>query len=410
MDFGYAELDITPPAGLELSGYGYFLRRRALEVLDPLMARAVAFHDDLRCAVLVQLDLLALDTKFVAAVRRAAARSYGLRPGAVMLHCTHTHSAPAVRRLFGCGDTSPVFLRRLRAQIVAVIGQALATLAPAGRTARFEGARFDGFAFNRAGGAPPDAEIRGVSVSFADAKPLVLLSYACHPVTLGPNRAYSADYCGAVLRACAARDLRAVFLNGCSGDVAPRLQGIAPDALIGVGSAFADAVEAGLSKATPWTPQRLRIGTRTVQLDADADADYASRPSPPDPSDPPLARVARACDAHLQALARAGRLDTATAVEVQTFGLGDVVVTALGAEVFEALGAQLRAAFPAHLLLLASTSNGVAGYLMTAEDLAAEGYASTRGRRIYGLPRLRPESGERFVAAATASIAEVLWT
>jgi hypothetical protein len=404
MHFGYAETDITPAPGLELSGYGYFLQRRAQSTLDPLMARAVAFGEGDRRAVVVQLDLLALDAAFVAGVRRAVARRVGLPGDALLLHCTHTHSAPAVRRLFGCGEASAAFRHRLRGQVVALVERALSALRRPTETLCFGGEHIDGFAFNRTGGAPPDTELRGVCARFDDAPPLVLLGFACHPVALGPNRAYSADYCGAVVRACAARGLRAVFLNGCCGDVAPARQGVAPESLHAVGDTFAAAVLAGLAHASAWRPGPLRAGTRTVNLAAEA----APEPLPETGAEGPLAHVARLCGAHLQQLTRTRRLHTATAVEVQTLAMGEVLLVGLGAEVFGQLGAQLRAAFPAHHLLLAGTSNGVAGYVPNAADVEAGGYASTRGRRIYGLPGLSPRVGERFVAASAAAVKEVL--
>ena len=45
MDFGFAAIDITPPPGEELTGYGYYLNRRATGAADPIMARALALSD-----------------------------------------------------------------------------------------------------------------------------------------------------------------------------------------------------------------------------------------------------------------------------------------------------------------------------------------------------------------------------
>ena len=44
MKVGYSTIDITPNLGVELSGYGWFLGRKAEGVLDKLYARAVAFE------------------------------------------------------------------------------------------------------------------------------------------------------------------------------------------------------------------------------------------------------------------------------------------------------------------------------------------------------------------------------
>ena len=45
MRAGYGKTEITPPLGVELAGYGYYLKRRATRVDDPLFVRAVALED-----------------------------------------------------------------------------------------------------------------------------------------------------------------------------------------------------------------------------------------------------------------------------------------------------------------------------------------------------------------------------
>ena len=48
-----------------------------------------------------------------------------------------------------------------------------------------------------------------------------LVSFACHPVVLGPNYAVSADYPGALLRELKAAGIEALFLLGAHGDADP---------------------------------------------------------------------------------------------------------------------------------------------------------------------------------------------
>ncbi len=45
MRAGFAAVDLRPPLGLALSGYGYYLDRRARQVMDPIMARALVLDD-----------------------------------------------------------------------------------------------------------------------------------------------------------------------------------------------------------------------------------------------------------------------------------------------------------------------------------------------------------------------------
>ena len=41
MRAGFGKSDLTPPLGTELTGYGYYLNRRAESLRDPLYARCV---------------------------------------------------------------------------------------------------------------------------------------------------------------------------------------------------------------------------------------------------------------------------------------------------------------------------------------------------------------------------------
>ena len=66
---GYGQRELTPPMGVELSGYGYFLERRCDAVEDPLYARAIAFRRQGSTQVVINCDLLGLGAWMVDAVR-----------------------------------------------------------------------------------------------------------------------------------------------------------------------------------------------------------------------------------------------------------------------------------------------------------------------------------------------------
>ena len=68
MRAGYGKTEITPPLGVELAGYGYYLKRRATRVDDPLFVRAVALEDRGRTYVVVSCDILGLNRSIVGRV------------------------------------------------------------------------------------------------------------------------------------------------------------------------------------------------------------------------------------------------------------------------------------------------------------------------------------------------------
>ncbi len=64
MQVGYGEQVITPPLGVELTGYGYYLERRAEEVADDLKVRALYISQGQDAVILISCDLLSLSVEF----------------------------------------------------------------------------------------------------------------------------------------------------------------------------------------------------------------------------------------------------------------------------------------------------------------------------------------------------------
>ena len=398
MEAGYASVDITPRLGHELSGYGYDLDRRATSILDPLYARVVILDDGDRAAALIQLDLLALSHAQASTIRAAIWCDLNLAPSQVLLHCTHTHSGPATRPLFGCGTPQPSWLEHLSRQIVLATRQALKRCKRVTQSHRFTVPFVDGFAHNRVGENEHDPWVRGAQLQFADEPPILIAQYACHPVTLGRNTAYSADYIGVTISALAQRGYRTLYLNGCSGDLNPVDEpdhlAIAQAVTQDNGLALAAVIQAGLMTQTAWQPGPLTTTQAAIPLTTDPtprSVHYHSEGA---------RQVERAWRTHLRT-----HESTATA-EVQIIGCGDVLFVGLGAEVFTRYGKWLRAAAPDHLVLVAGTCNGVLGYIPTPED--ARRYASTRGCHIYGMPYLHPQAGERWTSVGVDIIREII--
>ena len=73
---GFARVDVTPPLGIEISGY--FMDRFAAGVLDALEASAVAVACGESRAVVIGLDNLMIDQTQMDVYRRAIAEKTGL--------------------------------------------------------------------------------------------------------------------------------------------------------------------------------------------------------------------------------------------------------------------------------------------------------------------------------------------
>ena len=91
---GFGRIDITPPLGVSVQGY--YEKRLADGILDPLYATAVAFDDGENRAVVMSVDVIGFHQKLMDRVRSMVAEAIGTVKEAVFICCTHTHLAPGI--------------------------------------------------------------------------------------------------------------------------------------------------------------------------------------------------------------------------------------------------------------------------------------------------------------------------
>ena len=408
MDIAFTECDITPGIGEEMGGYGYYMNRRAEGTMDPLGARVCALRDADTTVVLVQLDLVGLDADHVVELRERIGRGHGLPPEAVLFHCTHTHTGPASSTFFGPGTLTVELRAFLTTHLVGAVGDAMRAWTPLESAAWFD-QPFDGIGYNRdAPDGPIDRRLRGLVLTPASGPPILWVNYACHPVTVGVKRHYSADYPGAVARCLAAWGYRCVYLNGPSGDINPLSSRVrwgpgAEDMLFIYGQHIADAVRQAIGSAEPARLEPLACASRMVplcarvptQAELQQTIDQARQRLADDPNDG-HARVnlESACAglARLTSDADPGTIP----VEVQAVRVGDVVLGAVSAELFTGLGLRMRNASARDRLMLAATSNGLVGYIATADSVARQSYAADTAAKLYDMFPHASDGGERF--------------
>lgn len=93
---GWGEADLTPPEPVMLAGQ--FYARLSEGVADPLQATVWAIEAGADQAVFVACDLISVSNELRDAVReRLSGREDGLDPAKIVLHATHTHTAPETR-------------------------------------------------------------------------------------------------------------------------------------------------------------------------------------------------------------------------------------------------------------------------------------------------------------------------
>ena len=241
---GAARMVITPPIGVPLSGYFAAEGRKetARDVHDDLYARALVLNDGDRTIAVVTTDLIGLGVEELAAVREIVQRDAGIAPEHLVLACTHTHSGPIVHPFPHSGLVPGQADEHYFHLLPRLIGSAVTMAVRRQRPARVGAASGNCYININSREMLPDGTLRGLPFLGRNSKGItdrevgvlrvddaengtpiaVLLSYACHPVVLGPNLEISADYVGYAvnfIEQTSGTGTVALFANGAQGDM-----------------------------------------------------------------------------------------------------------------------------------------------------------------------------------------------
>lgn len=393
MRAGYGKTEITPPLGVELAGYGYYLKRRATRVDDPLFVRAVALEDRGRTYVVVSCDILGLNRGIVGRVRAGLLQKHAIPPSHVLIVSIHTHTAAPAIAHEGCGEVCPEYVETLPGAILAACEGALSDMRRV-TSLRFSMGRLDGqYAYNRAAeDGPVDDCARGFLLSRSERAPIALISYACHPVCRGRSTGVSADYPGRVCRMAEEKGVLPVYLNGLCGDIDPLTceDGARIDAFAAaILSALTDEIELPMRVFGGEVADEIRLLPVSREDIESAAARAASRPD----AIPGADRVARAWEREM--LSKFDDLPSREPISVHYLVLGGVPVAALPFEGFCAIGQKIRDVLGDTRALTLGCADELLGYLPTRDDIARGAYAALESTFLYHRLPVLPGEAER---------------
>ncbi len=443
---GTGQAVITPPVGCEMSG---FVARKAhmQGIHDDLYARAMVWSDgtDGERVALLTLDVIELDAPTVAAIRSRVSDLAGIPGDHVVVTATHTHSGPSVMEGRLGGHVDRAYLDFLIKAAAGAVATAANSMSPV--TARFSIGHEPTVAKNRrvvGGPIDPDVPILRFESSDGTVRAL-LVSYACHPVTLGPdNLLATADYPGFVVRTLEAMypGAHVQFATGCSGQI--NTGHTAQDSIdrpSGERRTFTEAARLGRAiagAALQASEQSARPGGLPMAIVGEANSGAGIRilrqvidlPLIPVESPNRLREQATVWRAEAERLEHQGSttgdalllrgwaewaektaLDPSprrsTKAEVTVLSLGEVRIAALPGEAFVELGLEIkeRSGHPATMVL--AYANGCPGYIPHRSAYDTGGYEVTDSHRFYGYPSgFAPEAGERLVAEALTLLSQ----
>lgn len=381
-------LDVTPPPGHRLDGYA---ARTGVSTgtADPLRATLIWLSTADDPGVLwLTLDAIAAGSTLSSELAAAAGAAAGIPPSHVVVSASHTHSGPSG----WTGEIHPVIPAEREPVLVdALIGAVRsARLERQPVTATWHSIEVVGVGTNRHRKNGPHDNTAGILALRGAGGSLeaVLLDFACHPTTYGPeNMQYSADWPGAARAALAPAVFG--FLQGAAGDVSPRFtrQGRGAAEVARLGGLLAARVREALAAPGLELPQSaptIRRTTLTLQVRSIPPVDESekiasaveSRVSAGVRSDDPSGRISqtRLDGARGQALMAAASLPPTLDLSVSTVTMGDVCWINLPVELFAVHGACLQADSIHPITRVIGYTDGYYGYVVDPSAAEAGTY------------------------------------
>ena len=234
---GFSRVDITPPLGLPIAGY--FRKRLAEGVLDPLELTALAFSDGESTALIVASDLIGMTMARCDEVRQIISERTGVEADHIMICCQHQHTSLNIG-MKGINELKDaVYLDLLYRKYADVAQMAIADMCDATiATAEAEALKKLSFVRrywladgtvatnpSRRGPKPvrycdnADNTVRVVRFKRNDKKDIAYVNFSTHADTIG-GKQFSADWPGFVRRYVEEDidDTLCICVVGCQGD------------------------------------------------------------------------------------------------------------------------------------------------------------------------------------------------
>lgn len=259
---GYAERDITPPAGLPMWGYGARHDLPSEGTRDPLFAKCVVIEAGGEKLALMGLDLGRSPTfKMMDAIRAGVAAS-GVKH--LLLSGSHTHHGPVIEFVdkpgMGQGkfDEALKYIDKLTQDLTDCINEAAAKAVPAKIGWASKEVPYNRNRQSKKPNPVRDPELAVIRFDTLDGTPIAMaVNFAAHPVWADiMDRRWSSEFPHFMAKTVTdATGTPCLFLQGAAGDMSPNGQGA--KGIEELGAKLGEAVleiNAGITTAVPATP------------------------------------------------------------------------------------------------------------------------------------------------------------
>jgi hypothetical protein len=388
---GTGQTNITPPLGTPL--VGYYLERKATDVHDDLLVKAIVLKDRSKSIAIIVVDLLDVDQLAFNSARKRIAEELGIPYESISISATHTHTGP---------EFDPEYTRFLTTRIfdaVKIASQNQQEVVVKSGSGREENVSFhrrflmkDGTVKFNPGPLNPDI-VRPmgpidpeVGILLLETKTgevlAVLVNFAIHLDTVG-GTIISADFPGYlsdILKTVLGEETMVMFGLGTCGNI-NHFNVRSPETLKGfgrterIGYALAASVIRELPALERVDVDNIKVGHEYLKLEipkytkkqVELAKVNAKKESDHESSTPEIREAMKI----LRVNEREGK---PIEVEVQTFGLGDIGIVTLPGEIFVELGLDIKKKSPFKHNFILTLANNKLGYVPNAEAFSYGAY------------------------------------
>jgi len=409
MKAGFARLDITHPLGTPMSGY--YRRRLAEGVLDPLELNALAVSDGDNTVVILAADLLGVYNARCDELRALVSERCKIDADNVFICALHQHTSIRFTHYIGKGDMLgfdyfkddayiDVLCRKFAdAAQMAIADMKAATVSVAAKetaeklsfirryfmkdgSLQTNPGTFDPSEIDRPNGVS-DNTVRLIKFSRKDAKDIALVNFSTHPDVIG-GCLYSADWPGFTRRFVEAEnaDVSCMMITGFQGDsnhldfIGGRKTGYEHSRHMG--RVIADTVRDIIGETRPISADSVSMEIKCVynKTNTSGAERYDEAKKYYDRYLAGEIKIAGnlADVAEAQRILNINKRQLYNDVRISVIKLGDIVLAGIGGEPFTAYGDIVRAAAGDRFAVCACCTNGYAGYLPVKTAFDEGGY------------------------------------
>lgn len=397
---GAFKVDITPPIGVELSGF-VVREQPSIGMLDPLCLRALYLEHDGHRLLWLHADLIGCDRGLVDRIKKAV----GFAPDEVMVTATHTHSGPPTMPLLGCGTLhDDAYLDLLVQKAVEAGRKAQEQVVP---VRVVSGSASCASVLDRRHNRLECCPVTLIGFEGSNGTVAAIVHAPVHSVALGPlNRRISGDIHGM------AADMAekwitgspvVLVVNGACGDLNPPTEDPDPAKCEKYAGYVAIAAVLALESSNE-EPDLLSTGDLSQCLEVDSYAEslpFVSklRRSVEDNDEPWAKRIVGVADDWTRTNALQDR--AAVVLPIQRVQIGRWKLIGVGAEPLSAMQKAVETR-----TLIVGYANGCVGYLAPSEAYDEGGYEVDSAFVYYGGPRIARGGFEKVVESLMARSSE----